>query len=75
MNQTNAQRHKMKTLTILLGFVALTACTAVPNPKIAFGKKCVASGPGVIYSYVWVYDNNIGLHANEADCKLLVEKK
>ena len=65
----------MKTLTILTGLLVLTACGAIPNPKIAFGKKCVAMGDRVTYSYMWVYDKHTGLPANEADCNLLVVKK
>jgi len=65
----------MKTLIILLGLVALTACSAVPNPKLSFGKKCIANGDKVTYSYVWVYDAKTGLPANTADCALIADKK
>lgn len=65
----------MKLLITLLALIALTACSSVPNPKIALGKKCVANGDKVTYSYVWIYDSKIGLPANTADCALIADKK
>ena len=65
----------MKTLATLMLLTALTACSAVPNPKLSFGKKCVANGDRVTYSYVWIYDANAGLPANTEDCALIADKK
>jgi hypothetical protein len=65
----------MKTLATLITLITLTACSAVPNPKVAFGKKCQAVGDRVTYSYVWVYDAKTGLPANTADCALIEKKK
>lgn len=65
----------MKTFILFVGLLALTACAVVPNPKVAFGKKCVATGDRVTYSYVWVYDSKAGLPANTADCNLIEKKK
>ena len=65
----------MKKLIILLILVSFTACTSIPNPKIAFGKKCVANGERVTYSYVWIYDSKTGLPANTDDCDLISDKK
>ena len=65
----------MKTIITVIALIALTACSAVPNPKVAFGKKCVANGDRVTYSYVWIYDSNTGLPANTADCALIADKK
>jgi hypothetical protein len=64
----------MKQLVILIGLLTLVACTAVPNPKVALGKKCIAKDDKVTYSYVWIYDKNTGLPANTADCKLIANK-
>ena len=65
----------MKTLATLITLIALTACSAVPNPKLSFGKKCIANGDRVTYSYVWIYDAKTGLPANTDDCALIADKK
>ena len=65
----------MKTLTLLAALLLITACSAVPNPKVAFGKKCVVNGDRVTYSYVWIYDAKTGLPANTDDCALIADKK
>ena len=65
----------MKTLATLITLIALTSCSAVPNPKLSFGKKCIANGDRVTYSYVWVYDAKTGLPANTDDCALIADKK
>ena len=65
----------MKTIITLITLITLTACSAVPNPKVVFGKKCVANGDRVTYSYVWIYDSKAGLPANTADCDLIEKKK
>jgi hypothetical protein len=65
----------MKTIATLITLILITACSAVPNPKITFGKKCQAVGDRVTYSYVWIYDGKTGLPANSADCALIADKK
>jgi hypothetical protein len=65
----------MKTLIVLLSSLAITACSAIPDPKVSFGKKCVITGDRVTYSYVWVYDGKTGLQANPADCAQIEKKK
>jgi len=65
----------MKTIITVITLITLTACSAVPNPKIALGKKCQAVGDRVTYSYVWVYDAKTRLPANTADCALIENKK
>ena len=65
----------MKTIISVITLITLTACSAVPNPRIALGKKCQAVGDRVTYSYVWVYDAKTRLPANTADCALIEDKK
>ena len=62
----------MKYIGIILTAFLLTACS-VSNPKLSFGKKCTVKGHEVVYSYVWVYDKNQGLEANEDNCSLIAE--
>jgi hypothetical protein len=64
----------MKQLIIISGLLTLMACTAVPEPRVALGKKCIAKGEQVTYSYVWVYDRKTGLPANTVDCDLIDKK-
>ena len=62
----------MKYIGIILTAFLLTACS-VSNPKLSFGKKSTVNGNEVVYSYVWVYDKNQGLEANEDNCSLIAE--
>ena len=60
----------MKLLSIIfLGFF-LTACSTV-NDAVTFGKKCVVKDDKVVYSYVWIYNKDKELQANEKDCEKL----
>ena len=63
----------MNKILIVLTSIILMGCS-VANPKVSFGKKCVDKGEQVRYSYVWVYDKNAGLVADEITCEL-IEKK
>ncbi len=63
----------MNKILIVLTSIILMGCS-VANPKVSFGKKCVEKGDQVHYSYVWVYDKNAGLVADEITCEL-IEKK
>tara|TARA_B100001079_G_C15969669_1_gene322854 strand:+ start:106 stop:297 length:192 start_codon:yes stop_codon:yes gene_type:complete len=63
----------MNKILIVLTSIILMGCS-VANPKVSFGKKCVDKGDQVHYSYVWVYDKNAGLVADEITCEL-IEKK
>lgn len=61
----------MKTiLSILIAGIMLSACS-IKEPRISFGKKCVEKDNQVVYSYVWVWDKQVGLTANEANCELI----
>lgn len=53
---------------IILLFVS--ACS-VSEPRVSFGKKCVEKDDKVVYSYVWIYDKEVGVTANKETCKLL----
>ena len=65
----------MKTiLSILIAGLVLSACS-IKEPRLSFGKKCVEKDNQVVYSYVWLWDKNVGLTASEAVCELIEEKK
>ena len=44
-------------------------CPSKPlnNPKLSFGKKCNDD----VWSYVWIYNKDKELQANEKDCEKL----
>ena len=63
----------MNKILIVLTSIILMGCT-VANPKLSFGKKCVEKGDQVHYSYVWIYDKNAGLVADEITCELIDKK-
>jgi hypothetical protein len=60
----------MNKILIALMSLILVGCS-VANPKLSFGKKCVDKGDQIHYSYVWIYDKNAGLIADETTCKLI----
>jgi hypothetical protein len=61
----------MKTiLSIIIAGLLLSAC-AVKEPRLSFGKKCVLKNDKVVYSYVWLYDKQVGLPADTDTCKLI----
>ena len=60
----------MKYITILILGLFLTACS-INEPRVSFGKKCVEKSDKVVYSYIWVYDKEVGIPANEETCKKL----
>ncbi len=63
----------MNKLLVILMSLILVSC--VQNPKLSFGKKCVEKGDQVHFSYVWIYDKNAGLQADEITCELIDTKK
>ena len=63
----------MNKILIVLTSIILMGCS-VANPKVSFGKKCVDKGDQVHYSYVWIYDKNAGLIADEITCELIDKK-
>jgi len=60
----------MNKILIVLTSIILMGCT-VANPKLSFGKKCVEKGDQVHFSYVWIYDKEAGLQADEITCELI----
>ena len=61
-------------MTMLLAFLLVSACSIPKNPKVSFGKKCMVKDESVSYSYVWLYDKELGLTANKEDCQYIEEK-
>lgn len=60
----------MNKILIVLTSIILMGCS-VTNPKLSFGKKCVEKGDQVHFSYLWIYDKNAGLQADEITCELI----
>jgi hypothetical protein len=58
----------MKTILILLISITLIGCSNIKNPRLSFGKKCLDRDGDVAYSYVWLYDKNVGLNATKKQC-------
>ena len=54
-------------LVILLGLF-ITACS-VSEPRLSFGKKCTVKEDKVVYSYIWLYDKQVGIPADVEACK------
>jgi uncharacterized protein YceK len=63
-----------KILVILMSLI-LIGCSSIQNPSISLGKKCVEKGDQVHYSYVWIFDGNAGLQADEITCELIDKDK
>ena len=61
----------MNKVLMIIGLgMLLTAC-AINEPRVSFGKKCVEEGDKIVYSYIWVYDKEVGIPADEETCKKL----
>ena len=58
----------MKYIMVILCALVLTACS-IKEPRISVGKKCAVKEDKVVYSYVWLYDKESGLEANETTCE------
>jgi hypothetical protein len=61
----------MKTLLSLAALLLTVSCSNISSPRVEFGMKCVMTGDKIAYSYVWVYDKNIGLPATAETCSAL----
>ena len=59
-------------LSILFSIVFLTACS-VKNPALNLGKKCLVKEDQVVYSYVWLFDSELGLKATKEQCNEIAE--
>ena len=69
--------NKMKNIILIatLGLL-MTACSGhIKTPALSFGKKCAETNDGqMTYSYVWLYDKNVGLKANEQECDKIAKE-
>ena len=61
----------MKTLAVTLSILFLMTACSIKEPRLSFGKKCEVNGDKVTYSYVWLYDRNLGLPATKDQCVAL----
>ena len=57
----------MKYIMVILCALVLTACS-IKEPRISVGKKCAVKEDKVVYSYVWLYDKEVGLPADKQSC-------
>ena len=57
----------MKYIMVILCALVLTACS-IKEPRISVGKKCAVKEDKVVYSYVWLYDKEVGLPAAKQSC-------
>ena len=64
-----------KTLFVLATLLFVVGCSGAKYNAVSFGKKCVATAEDgntrVTHSYVWFYNKDSGLHANQDDCAKL----
>tara|TARA_E500000318_G_C3546010_1_gene206733 strand:- start:1193 stop:1384 length:192 start_codon:yes stop_codon:yes gene_type:complete len=57
----------MKQIAIILFGLFLTACSSV-NDAVTLGKKCMIKDDKVVYSYIWFYNKETGLSADQKQC-------
>ena len=57
-----------KLLTIIMASMFLTACS-ISEPILSIGNKCTLKDDKVVYSYIWLYDKQVGLPADKQACK------
>ena len=63
----------MKKLVVILFATVLLAACSVKNPALNLGKKCLVKDDQVVYSYVWLFDSEIGLKATKEQCNEIAE--
>ena len=63
----------MNKLLLIPVLLMLANCTLPKNPKVEFGKKCIADGQQVTYSYVWKYDKSLGSKPSVEQCEQLAD--
>ena len=68
MVNTNRRKTMKKLLTIIMASMFLTACS-ISEPRLSLGKKCTLKDDKVVYSYIWLYDKQVGLPADKEACK------
>tara|TARA_B100001989_G_scaffold157601_1_gene112826 strand:- start:399 stop:572 length:174 start_codon:yes stop_codon:yes gene_type:complete len=52
---------------VILSALVLSACS-IKEPRISVGKKCAVKEDKVVYSYLWLYDKQVGLPADKESC-------
>ena len=57
-----------KILIILLSLVLVGCTSNIKNPRLSLGKKCMTKQNDVVYSYVWIYDKDMGLTPSKKQC-------
>ena len=57
-----------KILVVMLLGLFVSACS-VKEPRLSLGKKCTIKDDKVVYSYIWLYDKQVGLPADIEACK------
>ena len=67
----------MKHILILLtaSVMLLTGGSIPKNPEIVFGKKCLATGDQISYSWVWIQDKELQTKPSEEACSQLPAKE
>ncbi len=60
----------MKTILIVLIAFFISACS-IKEPRVTFGKKCVEKDNQIVYSYIWFYNKQVGLKADNITCSLI----
>ena len=68
MVNTNRRKTMKKLLAIIMASMFLTACS-ISEPRLSIGKKCTLKDDKVVYSYIWLYDKQVGLPADKQACK------
>jgi len=68
MVKSNKRKTMKKILTIIVASLIVTACS-VKEPRLSVGKKCTIKDDKVVYSYLWLYDKQVGLPADKEACK------
>ena len=58
----------MYKLISLIFIASLISACSIKEPRVSFGKKCIEKGNSIAYSYVWLYDKETGLYADENTC-------
>ena len=61
-----------KILVVILIGLFVSACS-INEPRLSFGKKCTLKDDKVVYSYIWLYDKQVGLPADKKACDQMVK--
>ena len=61
-----------KILVVILLGLFVSACS-INEPRLSIGKKCAVKDNKVVYSYIWLYDKQVGLPADKKSCDQMVK--